>query len=65
MVCCICTKKLAEMVKVPVALIGGVKKYEQVNFILNDSKIEYIVRALMKDPDLTKKWEDDEINKNK
>lgn len=53
------------MVKVPVALIGRVKKYEQVDFILNDSKIEYIVRALMKDPDLTKKWEDDEINKNK
>ena len=56
------TKKLAEMVKIPVALIGGVKKLEQVNFALADSKIEYfgIVRALMKDPKLIKKWKSQE-----
>lgn len=56
------TKKLAEMVKIPVALIGGVKRLEQVNFALSDSKIEYfgIVRALMKDPQLIKKWKSQE-----
>ena len=50
------------MVKIPVALIGGVKKLEQVNFALADSKIEYfgIVRALMKDPKLIKKWKSQE-----
>lgn len=51
-------KKLAEMVKIPVAVIGGVKRLEQIDFALKDSKIEYfgIVRASMKDPKLIKKW---------
>jgi 2,4-dienoyl-CoA reductase-like NADH-dependent reductase (Old Yellow Enzyme family) len=50
------------MVKIPVALIGGVKRLEQVNFVLSDSKIEYfgIVRGLMKDPQLIKKWKSQE-----
>ena len=51
-------KKLAEIVKIPVAVIGGVKRLEQIDFALKDSKIEYfgIVRASMKDPNLIKKW---------
>ena len=55
------TKKLAEMVKIPVALIGGVKTLEHIKFALKDSKIEYIgmVRALMKDRNLIKKWENE------
>ena len=45
------------MVKIPVALIRGVKKLEQIKFALEDSKIEYIcvVRALMKEHNLIKK----------
>ena len=52
------TKKLAEKVKIPIVLIGGVNNFEQVEHIISDSKIEYIgiVRALKKDPELIKKW---------
>lgn len=55
------TKKLAEMLKIPVALIGGVKTLEHIKYALEDSKIEYIgiVRALMKDRNLIKKWENE------
>ena len=44
------TKKLAEKVKIPIVLIGGVNNFEQVKHIISDSKIEYIgiVRALKK-----------------
>lgn len=54
------TKKLAENVKIPVTYIGGVKTYEQADFVLKNSKIEYvsIVRALIKEPDLAKKWKE-------
>ena len=56
-------KKLAENIKIPVACVGGIKIYEHADFILNNSKVEYIsiARALMKEPDLIIKWE----NKNK
>ena len=56
-------KKLAENIKIPVACVGGIKTYEHADFILNNSKVEYIsiARALMKEPDLIIKWE----NKNK
>jgi len=49
------TKKLAEMDKIKVALIGGIKRLKQINFVvvLCNSKIKYfgIVRGLMKDLD--------------
>ena len=52
------TKKLAEIINIPVICIGGIKKYEQVDFILKNSKIEYIAmsRELLKQPDIVKKW---------
>ena len=52
------TKKLAETVNVPVVCIGGIKTYEHADYILKNSKIEYIAmsRTLMKDPDLIKQW---------
>ena len=38
--------------------IGGIKKYEQADFILKNSNIEYIAmsRELLKQPDIVKKW---------
>ena len=52
------TKKLAEILKIPVVCIGGIKKYEQADYILKNSKIEYIAlaRELLKQPDIVKKW---------
>ena len=52
------TKKMAEILKIPVICIGGISKYEQVDYILKNSKIEYIAmsRELLKQPDIVKKW---------
>ena len=52
------TKKLAEILKIPVICIGGIKTYEQVDYILKNSKIQYVAmsRELLKQPDIVKKW---------
>ena len=52
------TKKLADNLNIPVTCIGGIKTYEQVDFILQNSKIQYIAmsRELIKQPDILKKW---------
>jgi len=52
------TKKLADILKIPVVCIGGIKTYENADYVLKNSKIEYIAmsRALMKDPELVTKW---------
>ena len=52
------TKKLAEILNIPVTCIGGIKTYEQVEFILKDSKIQYVAmsRELLKQPDIVKQW---------
>ena len=52
------TKKVAEIVNIPVICIGGIKTYEQADCILKNSKIEYIAmsRELLKQPDILKKW---------
>ena len=52
------TKKLAEILNIPVVCIGGINNYENADYILKNSKIEYVsmVRALMKDPKLVSKW---------
>ena len=51
-------KKIAEILNIPVICVGGIKTYEQADFILKNSKIEYIsmARELMKNPDTVKKW---------
>ena len=38
--------------------IGGIKTYEQADYILKNSKIEYIAmsRELLKKPDIVKTW---------
>ena len=52
------TKKIAEILNIPVTCIGGIKTYEQVEFILKDSKIQYVAmsRELLKQPDIVKQW---------
>ena len=52
------TKKLAETLKIPVICIGGIKKYEQADYIVKNSNIQYIAmsRELLKQPDIVKKW---------
>ena len=52
------TKKIAEILKIPVICMGGITKYEQADYILKNSKIEYISmsRELMKNPDTVTKW---------
>jgi 2,4-dienoyl-CoA reductase-like NADH-dependent reductase (Old Yellow Enzyme family) len=52
------TKKIAEILKIPVICIGGISKYEQADYILKNSKIQYIAmsRELLKQPDIVKKW---------
>ena len=52
------TKKLAEILKIPVICIGGIKTYDQVDYILKNSKIQYVAmsRELLKQPDILKKW---------
>ena len=52
------TKKIAEILKIPVICIGGIKTYEQADYILKNSKIEYIAmsRELLEHPDTVKKW---------
>ena len=52
------TKKIAEILNIPVICIGGIKSYEQVEFILKDSKIQYVAmaRELLKQPDIIKQW---------
>ena len=46
------------MLNIPVTCIGGIKNYEQIEFILKDSKIQYVAmsRELLKQPDIVKKW---------
>ena len=36
------TKKLAEILKIPVVCIGGIKSYENADYVLKNSKIEYV-----------------------
>ena len=52
------TKKLADILNIPVVCIGGIKTYENADYVLKNSKIEYIAmsRALMRDPELVTKW---------
>ena len=59
------TKKLADILKIPVVCIGGIKTYENADYVLKNSNIEYIgiSRALMKDPELITKWTQEKNNK--
>ena len=57
--------KLAELVKIPVITIGGIRSMKEANEILNKSKIQYIgiARPLICEYDLIKKWKEGETKK--
>lgn len=54
-------KLIAQEIKTPISLVGGHKRYEKIDNILNDSKIEFISlsRSLVSEPDLIKRWKTD------
>jgi 2,4-dienoyl-CoA reductase-like NADH-dependent reductase (Old Yellow Enzyme family) len=60
-------KKIAEVVNIPVVLIGGIRDMETMEEVLNKSKIEYfgVGRPLVCEPDLVKRWEKGERYKSK
>ena len=59
--------KLAEKVKIPIMIIGGARNMDELNEILNKSKIEYIAlaRPLICEYDLIKKWKEGQTKKAK
>ena len=59
--------KLAEKVKIPVMIIGGARNVDELNHILNKSKIQFIgiVRPLICEYDLIKRWKNGETKKSK
>lgn len=52
-------KLLAERVKVPVVLVGGLRSMEKINKILNETNIAYISlsRPLIREPNLINRWQ--------
>ena len=52
------TKKLDEILEIPVICLGGIKTYELADYILKNSKFQYIgmARTFLKQPDTVKKW---------
>ncbi len=61
------TKKVAEILNIPVILIGNVRDVETIQNTLNNSKIEYIglARPLICKLDLVKKWKNGDMKKAK
>ena len=61
------TKKLADIVNIPVMLIGGIRDLDTMEDILKNTKIEYfgIVRPVMCEPDLPKYWKEKGNRKSK
>ena len=61
------TKKVAEILNIPVILIGNVRDVETIQNTLNNSKIEYIglARPLICELDLVKKWKNGDMKKAK
>ena len=52
-------KLLAERVKVPVVLVGGLRSIKKINEILNETNIAYISlsRPLIREPNLINRWQ--------
>ena len=57
--------KLAEKVKIPIIVTGGVRSVDEMNEVLNNSKIQYfgLARPLMCENDLIKKWKEGKTKK--
>ena len=61
------TKKIAEILNIPVILIGNVRDVDTIQNTLNNSKIEYVglARPLICELDLVKKWKNGDMKKSK
>ena len=59
--------KLAEKVKIPIIVTGGARNVDELNEILNKSKIQYfgIARPLICEYDIIKKWKEGKTKKSK
>ena len=59
--------KLAEVINIPVILIGNIRDIETIEKVLNTSKIEYVglARPLICEVDLVKKWSNGDLKKPK
>ena len=60
-------KLLAERVKVPVVLVGGLRSMEKINKILNETNIAYISlsRPLIREPNLINRWQQGDTTPSK
>ena len=61
------SKKLAEYINIPVILLGEIRDLDTIDFVLNNSKIEYIglARPLLCEPDIVKRWKNGSKDKSK
>ena len=61
------TKKLSQIVKIPVVLIGGIRDIDTMEDIINKTQIEYlsIARPLICEPDIVKRWKNGDRSKAK
>ena len=61
------TKKIAEILNIPIILIGNVRDVDTIQNTLNNSKIEYVglARPLICELDLVKKWKNGDMKKSK
>ena len=59
--------KLAEKIKIPVMVTAGARNVDELNDILNKSNIQYfgIVRPLICEYDIIKRWKNGETKKSK
>ena len=59
--------KLSEKLKIPVMIIGGARNVDELNEILNKSKIQFIgmARPLICEYDLIKRWKNGDTKKSK
>ena len=61
------TSKLAKVLNIPLILIGNIRDVDTIQYVLNNSNIEYIAlgRPLICELDLVKKWKNGETKKAK
>ena len=59
--------KLAEKLNIPIMVLGGARNVDELNEIINKSKIQFIglVRPLICEYDLVKRWKNGETKKSR
>ena len=61
------TEELSNILNIPVVLIGGIRDFDSMEKVLNESNVQYfaIGRPLICEPDLVKRWENGIKDKSK